>query len=117
MGLENNLPTAGTHAGLLLFDQTEQRIEARIRRLDIGKSTVLRLGIELMRLLQAQARTIEGLQYPGTIERFEQVGDGVDVERTHRILIESGRKNDLRHAVRVFALEQLLEHGEAIQTG
>src|SRR3984957_14473901 len=115
MGLQNNLPAARTHAGLLLLNETEQCIQARIRWLDVGESTVFGLSVQLMRLLQAQAGTIEGLQYPGTIKGLEQVVDGVDVKSAHCILIESGGKNDLRHAVSVFALEQLLEHGEAIQ--
>src|ERR1700722_3751209 len=96
MGLQNNLPAAWTHTGLLLLNETEQCIQARIRWLDVGKSTVLRLGVELMRLLQAQARPIEGLQYPGTIEGLEQVVDGVDAESAHSILIETSGKNILR---------------------
>ena len=69
-----------------------------------------------MRLLQALARSLEGLHNPGAIEWLEQVIDGVDVERAHRILVESGSKNDLRHAVGLFALQQLLEHGKAVQS-
>ncbi len=70
-----------------------------------------------MRLLQALARALQGLHHPGTIKGLEQVIDGVDVEGAHRILVEGGGKDDLRHAVGVVPLQQLLEHGKAVQAG
>ena len=68
-----------------------------------------------MHLLQALAGALEGLQDPGTVKGLEQVIDGVDVEGAHRILVESSGKNDLRHALGVVPLQQLLEHGKAVQ--
>ena len=68
-----------------------------------------------MHLLQALARALQGLQDTGTIKRLQQVIDGVDVERTHRILVERGGEDDLGHAVGIDSLQQLLEHGEAVQ--
>src|ERR1700752_1939545 len=72
--------------------------------------------LRLMRFLQALARPFEGLQYTGTIKRLEQIVDGIHVEGTHGILIKSRSKNDLRHAIGVLLLEQLLEHSKAIQS-
>src|SRR5258708_33675131 len=72
--------------------------------------------LKLVRFLQALARAFECLQYAGTIKRLEQVVDGVHVEGTHGILIKRRSKNDLRHAIGVVLLEQLLEHGKAVQS-
>ena len=69
-----------------------------------------------MDLLQALTCALEGLHHTGTIKRLEQVIDGVHVERTHRILVEGGGEDDLRHAVGVDPLQQLFEHGKAVQS-
>ena len=117
ISLQNNLSAARTNSGVLLFDQTKQGIETRVRWLDVGQSTVFRrwFRVELVHLMQALASTLQGLQHPSPVKGLKQIIDGVHVESTHRILIKGSGEDDLRHGVRVVALQQLLQHGKAVE--
>ena len=64
--------------------------------------------------LELLPRLLHGLRDSFLVERLQQVVDGVDFKSLHRILVERGGKDDLRH--RHFAVEQLLDHPKAVES-
>ena len=74
-----------------------------------------RFAFGLRGLLQTQPGALDGLQHAGFVEGLEQIVDGVDVEGAHRVLVEGRSEDDLRQPVVV--LDELLEHGEAVEAG
>ena len=59
-----------------------------------------------MRLLQAVARALKRLQYPGAIEGLEQVINGVYIESAHRVLVERSGKIILQAHNRLLLADQ-----------
>ena len=95
-GLEQNLG-----GGLLLrFDHAHQGFDF-LR----GQSVGFLFG----------SRFLDGLGHALLVEGLQQVVDGVDLERLHRILVEGGGEDNFRQ--RNFLVEQLLDDSEAVEPG